>query len=364
MRLRADFLGAVEEVVDPLVDVEVDRRHVQHLHVVLAEGPPEAGGHSLELLLVLLERGEDARLARSGAVEQEVEAHEGLPAPRRPGDEGARPGAVAIGEQHVQCWDARRSPLARRGVSVTVEFGQAREHVDPVGPEAVGVAAREEARPAQLEHLDCPRGAIAAALGGQGDHRVRHGELRRPGHVLGGVLPHPEMGGGKRAGPAGQVVQEAAELLLARVRAQGAEGVDHHGTRSALSDQPVDPLQHRRQAPSVQAAPEILVEDRRAHRRRVEELQLLAVPDELVEGLGGGGHVDRRLLGRRVREHVLLDHHGLARARQADDEVHGVRRKTAAQNRVEARAPAAESGPSGGPAYRASRWFRAGRARW
>ena len=77
----------IEQVMDPLVDVEIDRGSTQHRDARVVEGPPEACGNAAELRGVLLERGKDGRATFVGGAEREVQTHQRLPHARGSGDE-------------------------------------------------------------------------------------------------------------------------------------------------------------------------------------------------------------------------------------------------------------------------------------
>ena len=75
---RLGSLHAGEEVVDPLVDVEVDGRASEDVHVGPFEVPAEAARDARELRGVLLERCQDSGLAVVRTGKQEVHVHECL----------------------------------------------------------------------------------------------------------------------------------------------------------------------------------------------------------------------------------------------------------------------------------------------
>ena len=125
------LLDEVEQVVDPLVDVEVDRRAAQHRDARIVERPAEAGGDAAELGGVLLERGQDRRAAVGGAAERVVETHQRLADARRSGDERRRSLPVAVAERFVERGDAGRVSLGSERVAGRVlRVGEPREHDD------------------------------------------------------------------------------------------------------------------------------------------------------------------------------------------------------------------------------------------
>src|SRR6266511_1935 len=102
----ARALHRLEQVVDPLVGVDVDRRAVHELDAILVSRPTKPLDDPRELGRVFLERREHARFALTDAVENEVQAHQSLAGARRARAErrGSRP--VAVGEHLVEGRDA------------------------------------------------------------------------------------------------------------------------------------------------------------------------------------------------------------------------------------------------------------------
>ena len=116
-RVALRLVDEVEQVVDPLVDVEIDRRSAQHRDARIVEGPAEARGDARELGGVLLERRQDRRPAVGGGAEREVETHQRLADAGRSGDERRRALPVPVAERVVERGDARR--VARRSRTCT-----------------------------------------------------------------------------------------------------------------------------------------------------------------------------------------------------------------------------------------------------
>src|SRR3954465_3770669 len=101
--------------------------------------------------------------------------------------------------------------------------------------------------------------------------------------------------GGPRGEEGRRVVEEPAEVLvLLRVWMERLEAVDDDHARAALHEDPADPVEDSGQALVVQGPAEILVDDRGSDGPPIEEVQCLAVPQDLVERLGDGGQVHRR----------------------------------------------------------------------
>ncbi len=85
------FLHRGQELVDPLVQVHVDRAAVHHVHVVAVERPAEPVDDTFELRGVLLEPGDEAGPAHLGALEDVMQPHQGLARTGRPRDERRSP---------------------------------------------------------------------------------------------------------------------------------------------------------------------------------------------------------------------------------------------------------------------------------
>ena len=80
-------------------------------------------------------------------------------------------------------------------------------------------------------------------------------------------------------------MEEASELGLVRgERSQRLEAVDHDDAWTMLLDQRVEAFEHRGKAVLVHGVAEVVVEDRSTDSPRVEELERLPVPQQLVEG--------------------------------------------------------------------------------
>ena len=98
------------------------------MDVRVVEAPAEAGHDPLELRPVLLERGEDSRLAVRRALEQEMQADQRLAHAGRSRDQrrGARPQAVA--EHVVQRLDTDvDAPWSERVRRLVLDIGETRE---------------------------------------------------------------------------------------------------------------------------------------------------------------------------------------------------------------------------------------------
>ena len=76
-RLAPEPVDGVKELVDPLIDVEVDRRAVHHRDGVI-ERPAERSCHAGELGRILLEARDDPTLACDRTGDDEVQSHERL----------------------------------------------------------------------------------------------------------------------------------------------------------------------------------------------------------------------------------------------------------------------------------------------
>jgi hypothetical protein len=126
----------------------------------------------------LLEGDEGAWFVTGCAGVEELQAHERLAGTRGAGDERRRAGPVAVAEGFVEGGDPGREPGGPDLVARRVDgIGQARVDDEPVAGQAVGVVARGEVAPSQLDHPQVADRPFARALGGELDHRVGHREL-------------------------------------------------------------------------------------------------------------------------------------------------------------------------------------------
>src|ERR1700680_2422127 len=116
---------------------------------------------------------------------------------------------------------------------------------------------------------------------------------------------------------------------------QSLEAVDHHDSRPKLLEKPTDRDQHSVEPILDEDATEVLVHHAPvAHGGRVEELEGLAVAEDLVEWFRDSGEIQTWPLDRRVVEDVLLAEDGLAAAGDANDHVDRVGRKPSVQDFV------------------------------
>ena len=293
-----------------------------------SQRPAEAADDLLQLDRVLLQRRDHPGLAVRGAVEDEVEPHQGLAGSRRPGHERGAARRVALGEHRVERRDAGRDPAFAQPVAVLPEgIGEPREHRDAVAGETICVTSRAKVASAQLGHLDQAERALVHPLRRERDDPVGDRELRRRAGLVLAVLPDPEAGGGEGREQCGEAVQEAPEVpRVVGERGQRLEAVDRDDPRPPFLDQRGDALGHGGEPALAGHAPaEILVEDRPADRIASEEAERLRVAEDLLERLGDGGEVDRGALLGRAGEHELLAQDRLSRARQPHDQVDAVR---------------------------------------
>src|SRR6056297_154409 len=103
-----------------------------------------------------------------------------------------------------------------------------------------------------------------------------------------------------------------------------------------LPQQGPDPLVDARETSLLEHRAEVVEEDGRADRGRLEEREPLAVAEELLERLGDGGEVDPWSLGRGVVEQILLGQRRLAAAGLPHDHGDAVGQQASAEDPIEA----------------------------
>src|SRR5205814_7372327 len=90
------------------------------------------------------------------------------------------------------------------------------------------------------------------------------------------------------------------------------QAIDDDDCWAMLFDQRVHPLEHTRQSVFMQRVAKIVVEHRAANSRGVEEVERLAVAQQLVQRLRNRRKIKARSFLRRVREQDLLRQNCLA----------------------------------------------------
>jgi hypothetical protein len=196
----------------------------------------------------------------------------------------------------------------------------------------------------QLQDLQDAHLSFGRVLGAQRQDRVGDRELRRIAGIGVVIFADPERRDSHGREPAGEVVQETTEGTgIGRVDPQRLEAVDHHQPRPPLPQQFGDPGQDTRQPLVVEHLAEVVVEDAGAEGGGVEVIQGLAVTEDLLQGLGDRGEIERRTARSGVAEQILLGQDGLSRAWPAGEQGDSVERQTAAEHLVQAIRAAGQS---------------------
>ena len=121
---------------------------------------------------------------------------------------------------------------------------------------------------------------------------------------------------------------------------QCLEAVNHDKPRAAFLEYRGDLLGNAGKAAGAYHSPEILIENIFTDRSPVEEVQVLAEANDLLQRLRDRREIDRRTLRSRVLEDVLLRDNRLAGSRQARDEADRVRGQPSPQDHIERPMPA------------------------
>jgi hypothetical protein len=150
---RAEPLDRVEQGVDPLVDLDVHRRAVEHLHGAV-ERPGEGTDDALELRGVLLQARDHPWLAAGRPRHHELQPHQRLADPGRSRAERRRSSPVAAADHRIELRNARPHPGIGHGVSQVVpRVSESREHVEPVSRDPIAMPSRRVRTAAELQHL-------------------------------------------------------------------------------------------------------------------------------------------------------------------------------------------------------------------
>src|SRR5437660_5416590 len=332
-----------EQLVDPLVNVHVDQGPTHDVDTFLVEGPAEAANDPSQLGLVLLERGQDARLPRACPGKDEVKPHQRLADAGRPRDQCGRAGPIPLAQHLIERREARRHTLRAELIWRAVQsVGQARENVEPGRSDAVCMLTTQKSAATQLQDLEHAELALRRFPVLQRYHAVGHRKLGRVLRLVPRVGRVPDRRDRAGLQAARESVQEQPAVALALGEGvRRLETVDHDYPGLELLEEPIDGPEHLVQAIVTEQNAKVLVHDAAvADGSRVEEFERLPIPKYLVERFGHSRHVERGALGRGVMKDVLLAQDRLAGARYADQEIDGIAQETAVQDAVETGLPA------------------------
>ena len=161
------------------VEFEFLRRLVVHddrtaLHV-LVERQSQPGGVACDLRGMLIERDEQPLLSEAGAFHEVLHAEQRLAGARDPDHESHRTVEHAIADHLVDCGDAERRALHRRGLFAQCARPCLRALEDPntlAGFDAKRVAAGDEILAARLRDLERAHHASPARIAAKRNDRV------------------------------------------------------------------------------------------------------------------------------------------------------------------------------------------------
>ena len=127
-----------------------------------------------------------------------------------------------------------RSTVRRVGSGVA-DVGEAREHDQSAGGDAIHVVPGQEVAAAQLADAEVATRSLSRSSRLETDDGVGDGELGRVGRLVRLVLADPQRRNGQDGESAGEVMEEPTELGIARgERSQRLEAVDHDDARLML----------------------------------------------------------------------------------------------------------------------------------
>ena len=297
---------------------------------------------SCEVLLgIFLEDHDDDALAHAQPLRRELRGEGGLAASRGATEQQGIAGWNAAPHHLIEPRHSRGEPHCSRCSALGVLLGDARKDLYPRvrNPERMQAGHRGSAP--NLHRLKLSH------------HRVASGHLRHPEHAVGrrirgtsSLLLVRVADEERRHLPRHEMQREPLHEVLdghSGIVTSGRDSpehrpkrVDHHESRLGALDLVHDALEHDAQIPLECLVAQVHVADRRAKHRRIEEIELLLIPQQLDRGLAEHGEEERGTRGGRVREHDLLGERRLPGACVPGDQVEGIFGEPAPQHRVEA----------------------------
>ena len=260
----------------------------------------EAGGPPGVLLRPLLEDGDDPRLPAAEARGDELGGEDRLARPRRPGHQQA----VALGdpaaEHRVQLGDPGREPPPVAGLlRPPGEAEGAGEGLHPVGGDAERVQPRDGRLAPELHDLQLPHDRVPLDLLVQPEEPVGHGEHGVVADLPLGVLPDQEGGRLPARQVEGQPLDESLERPPRRCRPPAFRTTVRNESTTTTPglgrlDLPDDLRQDRVQVLLQHHLAEVDEPDGGVQLGRVEEPELLLVPEHLEGRLAQHGEVQGR----------------------------------------------------------------------
>ena len=237
-------LDGVEQVINPLVQVQVDWRPVHQLTPSSANDQPKPAEPPFQLSRVLLEGREQPALTIARAVEDEVKAHKCLAEAGRAGHKRGRTGRTRLPPcrrspgRPTMCAGSRVCRLPpRRGRQ---DGGKPRFRPLRAGRNAgrKGIRRRGVSAPAG------PRRSLGGLVRAHRDDGIGDGELRRGGDLLASYSPiHKEVIGSTPSMPA-RSCRKRRNSRRRRVRPQRLEAVDDDDRRPVLADKVAHSLKY------------------------------------------------------------------------------------------------------------------------
>ncbi len=320
-RMLAEF-GADGSGQD--VEVQVAHRDVGDRDVLGSAGcpeiPAERGSHAGELISGVLERDEQAALPPIHFMGEPAQPEDRLADARGPGDQGGVTLLRSAAHQLIKAGDPAGDLLGHPRNHVRDQCLYTREHLHAARADPEGVLARPVASAAHLRYPQPPPVDRLASLILELDDAIGQGELDAAAQFLRRVLADQQQHRAGLRDTAGQVVQRATQLAFISKIAQHLRAVDHHDGRLLRQRFP-DDLRHQGFQPVLarrpQEVPQVDVLDSCAQGLRVEEGELLQVPDQLGMRLGHRRVVHALALGGAVGEAHLLRQDRLAGTRCA-----------------------------------------------
>ena len=306
------------------VEVQIAHRDVGDRDVLCSTGcfkvPAEGGGLLDELILGVLERDIKAARPHLYPLGEPAQPEDRLADARGPGDQGGVTLLRPAAHQRIEAGDPAGDLAGRGRDRMRDECLYAREHLDAFRADPEGVLARPVGSAAHLRNPQPPPVNRLASLVLKLDDAISQGEFDATAQFLRRVLADQQQHRAGLRDAAGQVVQRGAQLAFVGEIAKHLRAVDHDDSGLLIQRLP-DDLRHQGLQPvppsRLQEVTQVDVLDLRAQGLRIEEGELLQVPDELGMRLGHRRVVDALVLGGAGGEAHLLGQDRLARARRA-----------------------------------------------